>query len=292
MRKPVQIALIAAVVVLVAATAVLFQQYRQAAQNYETTKAAEDAAHNQYVEVLGAIGEIQDSLSAIAVGDSAAQVLAQRSREMPSAPDRRQALERIAMLRASIQRARGRIDALEASLSRSRVRVAGMQKLIANLRQTVAEREQRLTALTGQVDSLQTRVTGLVEEVAQNQDTIQARDRVLEDRRRELGTIYYVVGSKKELRDRGIIQPRGGVLGVGKTLTLSGRVDESAFTPLDTDLSTVVSTPVSKRVKVEVLSPQPVSSYELREVDGRVELHILDPQEFRKVKHLVIMTKA
>ena len=54
----------------------------------------------------------------------------------------------------------------------------------------------------------------------------------------------------------------------------------------------VVATPAPRATKVEVLSPQPVGSYELRTVDGKVELHILDPVEFRKVKHLVIMTKA
>ena len=292
MKKPAQIALIVVAILLAGATALEYQKYRQASQDYQTTKSAEDAARTQYVEVLGAIGEIQDSLSAIAVGDSAAAALTQRSQELPSAPDRRLALERIASLRESIQRARTRIDALEGRLARSRTKVAGLQKLIANLRQTVSEREERLTALTGQVDSLQTQVTGLHEQVAQDADTIQARDRTLEDRRRELGTIFYVVGTKKELRDKGIITSRGGVLGVGKTLTLSGRGDETAFTPLDTDVNTVVATPAPKPNKVEVLSPQPAGSYELREVDGKVELHILDPQQFRKVKHLVIMTKA
>ena len=49
-------------------------------------------------------------------------------------------------------------------------------------------------------------------------------------------------------------------------------------------------TPATKTTKVQVLSPQPTSSYEVKLEGNQVELHILDPKEFRKVKHLVIMT--
>jgi hypothetical protein len=39
-----------------------------------------------------------------------------------------------------------------------------------------------------------------------------------------------------------------------------------------------------------VISAQPPSSYQLVQVGGQMELHILDREEFRKVKHLVILT--
>ena len=42
--------------------------------------------------------------------------------------------------------------------------------------------------------------------------------------------------------------------------------------------------------KARVLSAQPPTSYELKLVEGKVELHIIDPTEFRKVRQLVILT--
>ena len=42
--------------------------------------------------------------------------------------------------------------------------------------------------------------------------------------------------------------------------------------------------------KARVLSAQPASSYELKLEGEEMELHILEPREFRKVKHLVILT--
>ena len=42
--------------------------------------------------------------------------------------------------------------------------------------------------------------------------------------------------------------------------------------------------------EARLLSDQPVTSYALVQVGKEVELHILDPQAFRTVKHVVIMT--
>ena len=80
---------------------------------------------------------------------------------------------------------------------------------------------------------------------------------------------------------------KGGVLGFGKTLEPSGTINESAFTPLDTDQQTVIRIPSDK---AQVLSAQPVSSYVIQPVGkDAVELRIVNPTEFRKVKHLVIL---
>ena len=123
--------------------------------------------------------------------------------------------------------------------------------------------------------------------VQQGQETIRVKDMALEERRTELATIYLMMGTKKELSMSGVIVSKGGFLGLGKTVQLTGRFDESQFSRLDTDQEKLVRTPSPK---ARVLSAQPASSYELKIEGEQMELHILDPREFRKVKHLVIMT--
>ena len=159
--------------------------------------------------------------------------------------------------------------------------------MISNLKHTVDAKEALVAQLTGRVDSLQTQVAGLETTVQEKQDAIVARDQTIEEKRRELGTIYYIIGTKKELASSGVIVAKGGVLGVGKTLQLSGHYDETRFTPLDTDQETVIRAPAAK---VKVLSPQPSGSYQLVGTGNEVEIRILDPTQFRKVKHVVIMT--
>ncbi len=292
MRRPVQVGLVAAIVLLLGATGVLFVKYRNTSASYAETKAAEKTARSHYAEAFNAIAEIQDSLSAISVGEEAVRLRSQndRAEQRLTEPNRREALERIALVNASIQRTREKINRLESDLRRSGTRVAGLNRMITNLKQTVSEKEGQVAQLTSEVDVLQTRVAGLEITVQQDQDSLIAKNQNIEEKRRELGTIYYIVGSKKDLANSGVIVTKGGVLGLGKTVQLSGRFDESKFTSIDTDEQTVVLAPASKLDKVKILSPQPTSSYRLVMAGNQVEIHILDPREFRKVKHLVIMT--
>ncbi len=289
MRKPLVIALVAIIAALLGASGVLYQRYQKTVADFRETKASEESVRARYAETFDAIAQIQDSLGAIALGDTAVNVVAREldAERRLSGPDSHEALDRIAALKASVQRSKDRITKLEADVKRSGIRVAGLQKLIAGLKQSVADKEQMVASLSVQVDSLHTEVQGLSTEVAQNQETIRADQQTIEEKRQEVATVYYVVADKKQLTTTGIVAAKGGVLGMGKTLTPSGRVDAALFTALDTDHQDVVNIPTPK---AQVLSAQPPASYELRPAGGKLELHILDPVAFRKVKHLVIMT--
>lgn len=290
MRKPVLFALIAVAVVLAVVAAVLFMRYRKVSAEYTNMRLAEETARVGYSEAFSAITEIQDSLNAISVGDTTVQMLstgAQSELKVTEAV-RRQALDRVNVLNASIQRNKEKIRRLETTLRKSGVRVAALEKMIVTLKQTMFEKEALVAQLTGQVDSLQTSVAGLTTEVTQGRETIRVREQVIEEKQRELATIYYIIGSKKELSTLGFIVAKGGVIGMGRTVKATGRYTESLFTSLDTDDESIIPTSAAR---VQVVSAQPPASYELKTVGGLVELHILDAKEFRKVKHLIIMTK-
>jgi hypothetical protein len=290
MRKPLLYSLIAVIVLLAVAIVVVFLQYRRAADEYAEVKAAEETARAGYAEAFNAVAEIQDSLDAVSIGDTAVRILSKELQGEVRLTElhKRQALDRIALLDASLQRSKERIHRLEANVRRSGIRVSGLEKMIAGLKETVATKEQMVAQLTGQVDSLQTRVTGLETEVQLAQDSLRAQEQAIEENRRELATIHYIIGSKRDLIAAGVLVTKGGFLGLGRTLQVSGRYNEALFTPLDTDVESFIPTSAAK---VQVMSAQPTSSYELKSVADRMELHILDPWEFRKVKHLVIMTK-
>ena len=289
MRKPATIAMYAVIAVLAVAVAVLYQKYQVTAASYADVKVAEETSRTHYAEAFNAIAEIQDSLNAITTADGAVQLKQDdlRTEQRLSQPSRAEALESIALLNASIQRTKTKISELESSLEKSGTKAAGLQRMIHNLKRTVVEKQEHIAVLTGQVDSLQTQVAGLATTVQGLETTVAMDQQNIEEKRRELGTIYYIIGTKKELSSSGVIVAKGGVLGLGKTLKLSGQFDNGQFTTLDTDMETVVRAPATR---VEVLSPQPLSSYEVKIENGQVELRILDPKEFRKVKHLVIMT--
>ena len=287
MRKPVQFALFAVVGVLLIGLAVLFAKYQNTTAEYANAKAAEESTQQRYAKTIDAIAEIQDSLNAISVGEANVNMRVNGQEQSISGPNKAEALDRIANLRSSILRNKDRIRQLEASLKTSGNKISGLQKMLANLKQSVTEKEQLVAELTTRVDSLQTQVTGLATQVQENQDTIRVKEQTIEDRRRELATVFYLVGDKKTLTDKGAVVAKGGLLGIGKTLIPAPSANLSAFNTLDTDQETVINL---NAPKAQVISAQPAGSYELRLVDGKMELHILNPVEFRKVKELVVMT--
>jgi hypothetical protein len=287
MRKTLIPLLVVALVLLGGLSAWLLVQSQNSKLAYQDLSAAEESSRQSYNRTLDAIAEIQDSLDVITPRDSSFQVVpgSLAAEQEMAGPDGRKALERIATLRASIERSRERIQRLETKLQSEGARVGSLRRMVSNLNRTLGERQRTLDDMAVRVEALQGQVGTLETEVQQKNETIFAKDNSLEERRRELATVYYVVGNKRELTQQGAVVASGGVLGMGKTLLPTGR--SGMGMPLDTDVATVVRTDAAK---ARVVTPQPAGSYEFRLVNGQMELHILNPEEFRKVRQLVIVT--
>jgi uncharacterized coiled-coil protein SlyX len=257
----------------------LYVQTRRDADAMTALRQSERGARASYDRTVQEISAIQDSLNAIAV--DATQSLTNLGAERRLSPTgASETLARIAGLRT-------RIQSLESRLQQSDVRIASLDRMVKQLKQGLAEKEQAVARLGGQVDSLRINVTDLTASVEEGHTMIAAQSDTLAQTRRELGTIYYVIGSQKDLVKGGVVAARGGVLGLGKTLRPTGNVDPATLHPVDTDEQTVI--PIAA-TKARVITAQSPASYSIEPVNGQLELHILDPHEFRKVRHLVIVT--
>ena len=289
MRKGAVSALAVITVLLIGSTIMFYSKFRRSTEDFAQLKTEDESNRLRYGQAIGEIATIQDSLNAIVLGDGAVQGFAVRSQAEAPLPGtlHDQVLTRIATLRGAIERTKERIQELDTRLKRNGIKIAGLEKMIAGLRKSVADKEDRIAQLTTQVDTLQTQVSGLTVAVEGKQQELLAKQQELATKQQELATIFYTMGSKKELIRAGVVLAQGGVLGLGKTLKPSGHIDEAALTPLDTDQETVIQIPSEK---ARVLSAQPVSSYVLQPVGkDRIELRIVDPKEFRKVKQVVIL---
>jgi predicted RNase H-like nuclease (RuvC/YqgF family) len=274
MRNSTKFALAALFILCVGAGAILFQKYRESSTALASLKTQDDQTREQYASAISSIASIQDSLNSIVLGDQAAHTMVSsydtEHQMMESRGDR--VLARIGVLRAGIERSKARIEELDRNLKKSGMKIDGLEQMIASLKRTVEKKEVMIQQLAVQVDSLHTQVNGLT---ADN-----------ESKRQELSTVFVMIGSKKDLTTAGVVVAKGGVLGIGKTLKPSGNVDESLCTAVDTDQQTAVDIPAKK---AQVLSSQAASSYILEPDGDHVVLRILDPKEFRKIRHVVIM---
>ncbi len=288
MRKILTPVLAAIAVLLLAATAVLWQRYQQVSASYTGVKSSEDAAETRYAEALNAIAEIQDSLSTLGVADATRPVLpgSPTGERGLSALRGREALDRIALLKAGVQRTKGRIADLERNSKRNGVQIAGLEHLIDNLRRSLAEKESIIAQLGGQVDTLHAQVADLTTAVTSAHGTLEVQAQTIVEQRRELGTVYWVAGARRDLLRSGAIVATGGLFGIGQTLQPSASASDSLFATMDTDADRVIRIAAPK---ARVLSAQPASSYSVLAVGTGTELHILDPRAFRTVNHVVIL---
>ena len=298
MRKFLLAVAILALVALAGVTVSLNQKLGQSRADYSSLQADEQATSARYAAAIDEVAAIQESLRDIDLGDQGTQALqTQLSQEQSLSKDQsEQTMARIAEIKTGVERANNRIKELEDKLKQSDVHVAGLEKLIKGLRATVAEKEKEIAALQTRVGELQTQVTGLQTEVAagketirQHEETIQQQTTTLETSRKRMGTVYYTIGTKKDLSRQGLVESKGGVLGLGKTLRPTGRTDGGKFTQMDTDYATVI--PIAAK-KAKVVTAQPAGSYELAATpDQQLELRILDADAFRTVKYVIIMTE-
>jgi len=277
MLNPLKVVLIAGLVLFAGVSAMLFQKYHQSQTAMANLQSEDEATRGRYAEAIGSIAAIQDSLNSIVLGDENVKLTPSgyQTEHNLSRSEGDQVLDRISELRAGIERSKARIEELDRNLKKSGMKIEGLEQMLASLRKTVAKKEEMIAQLTTQVDSLHTEVNGLTASV--------------EEQRQELGTIYVVMGTKKELTNSGAAVATGGVLGLGKTLKASGHVDEAAATTMDTDQQITLEIPAKK---AQVLTPQPPSSYQLEPLGDHIVLRILDPKEFRKVRQLVIVTET
>ncbi len=291
MNKVVPLTLTALVVLLLAATVMFWQKYRTMEASYQSVKSTQDATQLRYGDALSAIAEIQDSLATLGVSEATRPLL-------PGSPGTerglsvlrgREALDRIALLKAGIERTKLRLRDLENRARLNGVKIAGLERVIQGLRRDIAAKESIIASLTNQVDSLHTAVAGLTTQVETANETVQLREQTIEEQRREMGTVFYVIGDKQGLTRSGAAVATGGFLGLGSTLVPSSSIADSVFTAIDTDAQTVIPIPSAR---ARVLSAQPAASYSLVPAGKGLELRILDPPAFRTVKHVVILRQS
>jgi len=101
--------------------------------------------------------------------------------------------------------------------------------------------------------------------------------------------MYYIVGTRKQLLDSGVIDRKGGILGFGRVSTVKD-VDLTKFTEFNLLDTQVLNFPVTKK-GYAVLSNHIAASYKVEKAEDQYQLTVLDQDQFRKQKVLVIELK-
>lgn len=166
---------------------------------------------------------------------------------------------------------------LKKTIDRLQGEVAGYQKQIDGYKSQIILKDQQIAGLTQQVDSTTRELTKSQEENQQAQVVIGTQDKML-------NTAYYVVASKAQLKELGLIE--GGLFSAKRLTTKGFSADK--FTMIDIrELSTL---PLESK-SAKLLSSHPEASYELQTgEDKQITLVIKDASLFwSNTRYLVVM---
>lgn len=239
---------------------------------------------NEINDIMGTLNDINEGLREISEAEG--RVTLARAGE--GANQKQKIMEDIKFIQERMDQNRELLDKLRKQLRESTFKGDQLKRTVENLtkqleqkdielqnlREELDKKDIHITELDETISNLNTDVSNLKTESEQKSATISNQDQ-------QLNTAWYVFGTKKELKEEGILD--GGRV-------LQGNFNKSYFTKIDIRVQKEIKL-YSK--KAEMKTSHPSSSYVLdKDAKGQYVLRITDPQTFWSTsKYLVIEVK-
>ncbi len=229
------------------------QRLRQEMEQLSAISAEKDSLLQQVAENAQLMSEISTELSKVK----------DRRTGMVVAPESRLQMSRDSIL-AAIRDLAVRVDDSETRLEQSQRRIRSLSNVSDSLRTSVTAFEKTIADFRTVIDNQKVTIASLADQVnalmAENVRLV-AENVALEDTMGVLAemesTVFYTIGTKKELLDQGVVVEQGGsrVLFIfgkrGKTLVPALNLPDSAFVP------------INKREVFEIPFPDPEKEYRI-----------------------------
>lgn len=277
----------------VALVALLLSSCVESSKKYQTLLAEKEALavenqnmENEFNSAMGLINELENNLQAIRE-EMGVLVVQQEGK------DRDQVVSELVQIKQVMTENRARLDSLSDALDKANRNNANLRAHVKKLQAQLVEKEEMIADLMaqiqekdGQISFLNTQVEGLNNDLNNANNTIENLNNEKTAQTNEMNTVYYINGTAKELKAKGVI--------LSAKKVLQNDVPTQEFTKGDMrDLTSIVY----NTKKAVVLSTHPADSYNLVkgvDADGKkiVTLEITNPEMFWKVtKYLVVLTK-
>lgn len=211
----------------------------------------EVVATSQFIaEVNGELDKVKSGQPVVAAGGEMEQMSPMQARQ--ALAERVKGLtERLRESEERLAQSRRRVSQLTSNNATMAAQMASFDSTIKQFQVIIDNQKAEIVALLDQVSILTSENMALRETntaLESERATLSADKAALTA---ETNTVYWIAGKKDDLLKRGIIEQRGGMLGIGKTQVLARTLDAGAFTAVD-------RTQVS-----EITLPDPAKSYRI-----------------------------
>jgi adenylosuccinate synthase len=232
--------------------------------------------------LFAAFNEIEENLEVIKSKQNVISESSAKGTEL-STDARDRINQDIQLINDLMDKNKRRIASLNKKLKDANLQIAEFEKVVARMQKQIDEKDAEVNTLKEQLVKMNFKV----EELNARVDTLviegEAKTKVIEGQTAELNTAYYVFGTAKEFKEKGIVT-KAGLFG-GKKLGTD--LDRSYFTKVD--ITKFKEIPLNCK-KARLLTTHATGTYKLQQTDNKVEkLVITDAAKFWEVsKYLVI----
>jgi uncharacterized coiled-coil protein SlyX len=244
---------------------------------------ARDSVINEWIttfdDIEKNIATIKEKEKLITVNSSNAEI---------SNDKRVQVLEDIKTINTLLEQNKKKIASLTAQLKKSGGTIKVLQTKISELEASMKQNEDEISELKTSLVEKKFEVDQLNTQVAVMQDTLAKKDEKISAQTNEINKAFYICGTYKELKAKGLLTKEGGFIGLGKTESLTGNFSDNLFVQIDITETKSISVN-SKSAKL--ISEHPAGSYEfIRDKDKKIEsLEIKDPTQFWKISKYAVV---
>ncbi len=244
-------------------------------------------------QYLAAFNEIQENLNTIKQKENIITIQTTGVEGELSENVKDQINEDILTIYRLMEENKQKLEQLKRQLKASKIKNKELMKTIQLYEQQLQAKDEEINRLKQKLAELNINIQELNQQIAQMQEQMDTMKQIQEEQQQKLAeqdimlhTAYYVVGTKQELKEHGVIDKQGLLA----KLTVTGNFDKSYFTKIDT--REVTEIPVMAK-KIQILTTHPQDSYQLEYEDNIIsKIKITDPERFWETsKFLVVMVK-
>lgn len=263
-----------------------------ALQQVQVVSSAKDSIENEMVKVMDEINRNLDMIR-----DKQGMVANTPSSENISKKE--EILHNISLINALIEENKKKIDELNRQAKRLQNKNSAMAKIAKQTKLRIEKQEQEIEALKEQLAQAEFKIADLnnkLDEAQLNNEVLTSEKNLLTETNakldKDLNKAYFTYGTYKELKEKNIVEKKGGFLGVGKKEALASAFTKNRASFQEIDVREAKSIPI-KGKKPKLVTHHPEGSFNWQDDGaGNATLNITKPEEFWSTsKFLVVEIK-
>ncbi len=199
---------------------------------------------------------------------------------------RKKVIKDLQLMNGLMQENRDRIAELTKRLDKSKIEASGLRKKLKELDAMLASRDSSISVMKDGLLAKDFRIEQVSQQLTAMELEVAKREAFIEQQTNEMNAAWYVVGTSKELEERGVITKTGGFIGIGKTAQMNGDVTNNEF--IEVDARSTARVPLGVK-KARLVTEHPKDSYRIVEEGNELAyLEIKDPKMFWKLSRYMV----